>query len=388
MTRIPQLRRNERPRQTRQIWPVVFVGVIVVLGLAGMLSQGQISRAINQPLGPTLPPMEATNGLTPVVMQVSEGGLAAVVPTPTPANPIANLISAPLPNANAKCGGPTQMILLLIGSDNASGFERGLSDAIRLVRLDFSGGTISTLAIPRDLWVKIPDLNHSAEVDMHNLLGDMLDDHGNPMYPPGDYGKINVSYFYGDLYNYPGRGPGELARTILLNLGVHVDHYLVINMGVFPQLIDAVGGIDVNVPKDIHDPEKGWGFYKGVQHMDGEIALDYARTRMEDTDWDRMGRQDQIIMAYRDKVLQPQVWPQIPGIIDQFLSNVSTDLSRGDITTMTCLVGQVPREQVRNFIIDSNLVTVAHSSTGSYVMLPQPVPIGKMVYQFLYGVSY
>lgn len=385
MTRIPQIRRGEKPRQTRQYWPFVFVGIIFVLGVVGVLSQGGISRAINQPLGPTLPPLSgsATSVIAPV-----EGGIAAVVPTPTPQNPIANLISAPLPSSGAKCGGPSQMMLLLIGADNESGYSRGLADAIRLVRMDFVGGTISTIAIPRDLWVKIPDLNHNAEVDLHNLLGDMVDEHNEPLYPPGDYGKLNVPYFYGDLYDYPGRGPGLLSKTILLNLGVTVDHYVVINMGVFPELIDAVDGIDVNVPKEINDTEKGWFFRQGLQHMDGETALHYARTRITDTDWARMGRQDQVIMAYRDRVLQPDVWPKIPGVIDQFLSNISTDLSRGDIAAMTCLVGQVPREQIRNYIIDGSMITVAHTTTGSYVMLPQPVPIGKMVYQFLYGLSY
>jgi len=159
-------------------------------------------------------------------------------------------------------------------------------------------------------------------------------------------------------------------------------------MQVFPELVDAVGGIDIEVPKDINDHEKNWVFRKGKQHMDGETALHYARTRITDTDWARMGRQDQVIMAYRERVLQPEVWPKVPTVIETFLDSVSTDLTRGEITSMTCLVGQIPREQIRNYIIDGNMVTVAHTTTGSYVMLPQPIPVGKLVYQFLYGLNY
>jgi LCP family protein required for cell wall assembly len=280
------------------------------------------------------------------------------------------------------------MMVLLIGADNESGYTRGLADAIRLVRLNFVEGSISTMAFPRDLWVNIPDLNHNAQIDLKNLLGDVNDDQGNPLYPPGDYGKLNVPYFYGDLYGYPGRGPGLLAKTIQVNFGITVEHYVVINMHVFPEIVDAVGGIDIDVPKDIYDTEKGWTFQRGLQHMDGATALQYARTRIADTDWARMGRQDQVIMAFRDRILQADVWPKLPGVIDSVLQNIATDLTRGDIATLTCLVGQTPREQIRNYIIDGSMVTVAHTTTRSYVMLPQPVPIGKMIYQFLYGLAY
>jgi anionic cell wall polymer biosynthesis LytR-Cps2A-Psr (LCP) family protein len=52
----------------------------------------------------------------------------------------------------------------------------------------------------------------------------VTDAQGHPLYPPGDYGKLNVPYFYGNLYEYPGRGPGLIAKTIQLNLGIAIDH--------------------------------------------------------------------------------------------------------------------------------------------------------------------
>ncbi len=136
------------------------------------------------------------------------------------------------------------MTLLLIGSDTRStGYTWGLSDVMRVARIDFVTPRLTVLDFPRDLWVEIPYI-------ADNLSGQ-------------DHEKLNQAYLYGnpgDGFKYwddPSAGPGLLARTLDLNFGVKVDHYLAVNMRSFVRMVDAVDGIDVTLPRRIggsHDP--------------------------------------------------------------------------------------------------------------------------------------
>ncbi len=380
---LPQLRR----KQTASIpsWAIFFIALITVIGLVTVIGQ-QISQARHEaslPLGPTLPAFRGTpilpGGIQPLVMAGTSAGQVT---------PFAQASPPPPPPGTPLCNGPRNLFLLLVGLDNEFKYDNALSDSIRVVRFDFVEPSISILAIPRDSWVVIPDLPHNASVKLAGFLGEVVNEDGTPTFPPADYGKINVSYFYGNLYELPGGGEALLAKTIYLNFGVPSDHYLIMNMGAFKDVIDAIGGLDIDVPRDLNDPEKGWHFKKGVEHMDGERTLEYARIRHPDTDWDRTRRQTQIILAVRDKMLQPDNWKNVPMIINQFIDNVRTDLSRDQITALLCLASQTPRENIRQYEFDEKMITVRHTDRGSYVMLINPVAAGNEVYHFLYGTSY
>jgi LCP family protein required for cell wall assembly len=311
--------------------------------------------------------------------QIDQGDPGAVLPTP--------MGQMPPPLAQAQtgqplCGGPNQMVLLLLGVDKPDKYENALTDAIRLVRFDFVEPSISVLALPRDLWVSLPYMNGNK--NLKNFMGDVVDGNGNPMYPPGDYSKLNTAYFYGYLYELPGLGPGEMASTIYVNFGLSSDNYTVINLRIFMDVIDAVGGIDIDVPRKLNDYEKQWFFDQGMQHMDGASAEQYARIRHSDNDWGRIDRQTQILLTIRDKVMTPEGAAKVPAIIDNFIDNIRTDLSRGQISTMLCLLGQTPRDGIRFYTVNEDMVSLSRTTTGSLVLLPNPTLMGGEIYRFLH----
>jgi LCP family protein required for cell wall assembly len=352
--------------------------VIAIIGVGSAL-QEPINAALNQPLGPTLPPFAQA---TQVMGATAQGDPGSLLPTPILqlSPPPAQAISNP---GQPQCGGPRQLTLLLLGIDKPDKYENALSDAIRVVRLDFVEPSISVMAFPRDLWVSLPYMNGNK--NLKNFMGDVVDEDGNQIYPPGDYSKLNTAYFYGYLYELPGLGPGEMANTLYVNFGVGVDNYMVVNLGVFVDVIDALGGVEINVPKDLNDYEKQWFFEAGLQHLDGARAEQYARIRHTDNDWGRIERQTQVLMAVRDKILTPEGAARVPGIVDTFIDNVKTDLSRGQISAALCLVSQTRREDVRFYEVSEDMVQGIRTTTGAAVLLPNPALVGAEIYRFLYG---
>src|SRR5512141_479257 len=143
---------------------------------------------------------------------------------PTPYVYTARSTLRPSPTPVPLCGGPPVMNILAIGSDTRStGYTWGLSDVMRVVRVDFVTPRITVLDFPRDLWVQIP------------YISDNLDGQ--------DHEKLNQAYLYGnpgDGFKYwddPSAGPGLLALTLNLNFGVNIDHYVAVNMRTFVRMV-------------------------------------------------------------------------------------------------------------------------------------------------------
>ena len=234
------------------------------------------------------------------------------------------------------------MTLLLIGSDTRStGYTWGLSDVMRIARVDFVTPRLTLLDFPRDLWVKIPEISD-------NLNGQ-------------DHEKLNQAYLYGnpgDGFKYwddPSAGPGLLARTLDVNFGAKIDHYLAINMQTFVRMVDAVGGIDVTLPERIggsHNPD----LQQGTHHLDGAEALIVARNR-EDGVFSRGQEQDLVLCALQKKMTSPSVLADIPGLINAFRGSVQTDLSPALMGQLACLATQMPRESIALYSFPEKLFT-------------------------------
>jgi LCP family protein required for cell wall assembly len=162
--------------------------------------------------------------------------------------------------------------ILLLGIDQRPG-ENGpfRTDTMILVSLDPATNTASMLSIPRDLWVRIPGYGEN---------------------------RINTAHSTGDAENYPGGGVALAKKTVAQNFGVPVHYYVRVNFTGFEQLIDAIGGLDIDVATAIHDdkyPTEDYGTLvldipAGLQHMDGITVLRYARSRHGTGDFDRMDR--------------------------------------------------------------------------------------------------
>lgn len=195
--------------------------------------------------------------------------------------------------------------ILLFGVDSRRG-EPARSDTILLLRFNPGRRTINQLSIPRDTRVALPN---------------------------DTYDKINAAMFWG--------GPSMAVDTVKDYLGIEVNHVMVVNFQGFPRLVNAVGGVDINVTKTISTVAGGRGrvvaFEKGMNHMDGTNAMLYVRIRYADDDFHRAARQQQFVQALQEKIAQPSNITRLPEIGKRFMNGVATDLTTNEILQLSFL---------------------------------------------------
>ena len=300
--------------------------ILILLGVTVLLGGGYLvySTWIN-PLGPGLELPESTPAPTEV---------AQATATREPGDPTVTPGLTLTPTIKPVCGGPPTMTILVSGVASEK-YLYGLADAVRVARVDFQTQEVDVLALPRDLWVNIPGIaDHGIEV-----------------------GKLNQAYFYGTegmaYYDGPGEGSGLLARTLQENYGLRVDHYLAVNLASFRQIIDAMGGIDVNLGQNVYRKEFGEPklFLKaGQHHLDGKEAEMLARHRIEIGDYGRISNQTIILKAVAAKMMSPSGLRALPSMIDRLRNNVVTDLSPSQVSQLVCLAERMDRGQDLNFV--------------------------------------
>ena len=187
---------------------------------------------------------------------------------------------------------------MIMGVDERSD-DVGRSDTLMVVTIDPAKNEAALLSIPRDTRVAIPRRG---------------------------YDKINAAYAYG--------GEELTQATVEDFLGIRIDHYIIINTHAFQKIVDAIGGIDIDVEKRMYyeDPWDDDGgliidLRPGMQHMDGKTAVTYVRYRDEEGDIGRVRRQQKFMKACVEAVTTPAIIPRLPGIISGVLDSVRTDLS-------------------------------------------------------------
>lgn len=260
-----------------------------------------------------------------------------------------------------------RITLLLLGVDtrpSEAGY-RTLSDTIMIASIDPQTGHAGILSIPRDLLVELPGYG---------------------------LGKINTAYV---------RGGGELAmQTVEYNLGIEVDHYVVVQFRAFTTLVDEVGGIRVDVPYEIYDEEfpaecdnRDCGYEPlyisaGLQHMDGETALKYARTRHGDSDFDRAGRQQQVIMALRDQVLSINALPRLieraPALYSALADNIRTDLSLDEMIELATLAAGVQDANIRRAVLTDAEAPSRSDPQYGYVLVANEALVSALIRETLW----
>jgi LCP family protein required for cell wall assembly len=280
--------------------------------------------------------------------------------SPAPAQgqqPVASVSSPP----NILTG--ERINVLLLGIDNGEA-EVGpyRSDTMIVATLDPKNHTGGMLSIPRDLYVPIP-------------------------YPGIGQNRINTANFFGDAYKYPGGGPALAVKTVEYNLGIPIHYYVRINFGGFVKIVDTLGGIDVDVPAPIDDPTYPTENYgtmvlhipAGHLHMNGELALEYARSRHTTSDFDRSKRQRQIILAARDKALQMNILPKLPVLYVQFKDSIETDMTPQQILALASIAAQVPSENIQSLAIDQSMTYNVTLNDGAEVLWPERPKIAALI---------
>jgi hypothetical protein len=173
------------------------------------------------------------------------------------------------------------------------------------------------------------------------------------------------------------------VETVEATLGVEIDYYVTINFDGFVQVIDQIDGIRLDVPEAIEDPNYPDSCYgydpfsieAGEQNMNGQIALKYARTRnTAGGDVDRAGRQQQVLLAVRDKVMQFDMIPKLilesPQLWQTFQDSVSTNMTLDEMLQLALLVQDIPRDSINTAVINYEYVTPHTTPNGDQVLIP------------------
>jgi LCP family protein required for cell wall assembly len=265
--------------------------------------------------------------------------------------------------------GAGRVNILLMGYDYGEwSSERACpcrTDSMIVLTIDPISKTAGMLSLQRDLWVNIPGFG---------------------------YNKINAANYFGDLYKLPGGGP-ELARKTVENfLGISIPYYVLLDFYSFTTVIDDIGGIDIDVPQQIKvDPlgeHNTVTLEPGINHLDGQLALAYARMRhTANDDIDRSSRQQQVILAVRDKMLDKKnfltLLSKSLSIYNQISAGVKTNFpSIENAGRLAVLAMQVPLDQIQKGVINYSMAApgqVAIEGQTLDILRPFPDKIRELV---------
>jgi LCP family protein required for cell wall assembly len=253
----------------------------------------------------------------------------------------------------------------LRGGDPTEGDCPFCTDTLILLTVDPMTKTAGILSIPRDLWVNIPGFGYS---------------------------RINTAWTLGRRSKLPGGGPNLAMKTVSHSIGVPVDYYVQVDFDTFVDIINLIDGVDVyNDETIVLDPmAHGKDFPKvkitccGMRHLNGRVALAYARCRhleqgCKDGDIGRAKRQQKVIFAIRDKVLSPENFPkllaQAPELYNTFSAGIHTNMSLEDAIKLAVLVRDIPTENIRNGVIDHSMLAFGNVILGGQrASIMKPIP--------------
>ncbi len=232
--------------------------------------------------------------------------------------------------------GDCRINILLLGVGGPGHDGPDLTDTILLASIDPVNNTTALLSIPRDLWVQIP---------------------GNGSQ------KINAAYAWGkqystskDVVNQKRDGLKLLDQTLKSVIGMDINYHVVVDFQAFKEAVNELGGVSIDVPETLYDPTIAWEnnnnpviAQKGVQTMNGQQALLYARSRETSSDFARSDRQRALLLAISKKVLSLGTFSnpvKVSKLMNSFGNNVFTDLSVNDLSPLYSLASRIPSRDI------------------------------------------
>lgn len=357
---IEPLRRPVETDSTPPLWVKTLFASFFLVYIVGGLYFGYLFISTMRALVDGQPAPAAQTRLEEV-MQQPESPVYAPQATPAADEPPA-VVDEP---ASWEQG---RVNILLLGVDQRACEDTGgawRTDTMILASLDPETNSAAMLSFPRDLWVEIPTVGPN---------------------------RLNAAHFFGDAYNYPGGGPALAKQTIQDNFAVPVHYYVRINFDGFKQVVDAIGGIDIDVEQPIWDdkyPTDDCGyqtvhFEAGHYHMDGDQALKYARSRHYSTDFDRGRRQRQVMFAIYDKATSIRIIPRLPELWGTKDKAIQTDLSLLDSLKLARLGLQIERDQIRGAAIDESMTYNMTTDQGWQVLNWDRQKVGELIRDLFY----
>jgi LCP family protein required for cell wall assembly len=197
------------------------------------------------------------------------------------------------------------------------------SDMLMVANIDFANNAVKLLSIPRDTRVLIP--GHGVK-------------------------KINSAHAYD--------GPPLTEETVKDNFGIPSDCYVALDFDGFEKAIDLLNGVDLNVDRKM-DYDDNWGhlhihLLPGPQHLDGEKAMDYVRFRHADSDLVRERRQQALLAALKEKLVQPETLAVLPRVLDTVDQHLDSDLTTDQKIALAGYLRSVPRANIQMATLPSN----------------------------------
>jgi LCP family protein required for cell wall assembly len=238
--------------------------------------------------------------------------------------------------------------VLILGIDRApdSSFT-GRSDTIILMQVDPLKPDVRMLSIPRDLWVPIQGVGEN---------------------------RINTAHFFAEA-SQKGSGPQAAIQTVEANFGVSIPYYARVRFEGFKDVVDAMGGIDINLTKPMG------GLPVGRHHLDGAQALAFARDRKGTDDFFRMEQGQFILIQAARQLLNPLSWPRYPVIAGTFFSVVDTNLPAWQWPRLAFALLRAGPDGVEHRTLTRDMVSPFTTNEGAMVLAPEWDQINPLVQQ-------
>jgi LCP family protein required for cell wall assembly len=232
---------------------------------------------------------------------------------------------------------PVRTNILLLGIDYAD-FESYVarSDTIILTTIVPLKPYVGMLSIPRDLWVTIPGFGEN---------------------------RINTAHFYAEAQQ-PGSGPIKLIETIDLNFGIKPEYYARIRFDGFREIVDALDGIEIYLPRPMA------GYPAGTHHLTGNKALAFVRNREWSDDFSRMEQAQFMLSTLMRNMLRPGSWQNTPAVYRAVRDSIDTNVPLWFWPRLILAVFRAGPQGIDNHVISRQMVTPFVTSGGAYVLAP------------------
>lgn len=368
-TDIPQNTFKMRPMDAQQVVPSETPAPPVTHQAPPPTNTPRPTEAItNTAVPPTLPPTDTAAPPTVVPTDAPIDYPTLVKPTvvflipPTFSKPQMTGVPSPAPHVSAANYDIVNIILTGTDQDVDPSDPSYRTDSMVVVSINRTTNTVSMLSLPRDLYVMIPTYGMQ---------------------------RLNTAFNIGAAEHYqPGGGFGLLQQTILYNFGIPIHFYARISFNGFKQLVDSMNGVDVPVDCPVTDlryqgptstPNPASSLYTpftlspGFYHMNGSLALWYARMRHASSDFDRSRRQQQVLRAIWQTARANGLIGQAPQLWSQFNQIVQTNMTLPDVLGLVPLALNLNPGSVTSYYMNKGY-ELLHWATplGEDVQIPDP----------------
>jgi polyisoprenyl-teichoic acid--peptidoglycan teichoic acid transferase len=277
--------------------------------------------------------------------------------TPTPAMFPSPRPPTPTPWDSGQDFSTGRKNIMVLGSDfrPGGGFR---TDVMMLVSINPQDGTVGVVSFPRDLYIYIPGF---------------------------DDGRINTAMELG--------GFNTLAETLQYNFGLTIDNYILVDFNNFVAIVDTLDGVDVQVEEPLQDKcDLKWGHYgicsvkPGKIHMYGQDALWYVRSRHTTNDLDRTRREQEVLLAIFNRLMDEKVVRRAPDFYKLFSSSVETNLNMLDILSLIKAAPAIAlKDHIRRYSIGQGQVFDSIAPGGAMVLIPNTPAIEEIIHQAVGG---